>query len=167
MKYTRLYNMEIAFYYNNSDSKVVNKSLSNNLGYSNANLKAPCDILAPVIIVKYNNAIFSRNYAYIPAFKRYYYVIGKQVLKGTRLELQLQVDVLMSWKDDILNSSQLVVRSESVGKPTYVVDSNYPIRQAGYNDVIKFSAGIFNSGQLNNTSFNYVINVAGGNRQEA
>lgn len=157
--------MQINLIHNYSNSNYINKNLDEHQYiYLNAKLKAPCDILNPQLIVNYETEIFSYNYVWIPDFNRYYYIVGKEVLKGNRLILYLKVDVLMSYRNEILNSYQLITRSESAGKTTYVVDSNFPVRQAGYNDVIKFSSSVFTSNAINETSFNYIINVAGGSK---
>ena len=158
----------IAQFYNcYSDTRYINKQLENGLIVYNVIVKQPCNIINPLLVMKYDTDVLNRNYCYLPEFNRYYYVADKVVAKGKRIIVSLQVDVLMSYKNEILQSYQLITRNEGIGNPTYVVDSNYPIRQAGYNDVIKFSSSIFSSNVINETSFNYVINVAGGSKGES
>lgn len=64
------------------------------------------------------------NYAYIPDFKRYYYVkIFTRDFAGTGAILQFDVDVLMSFKTDILSSRVVPSRNYAAGNKM-IYDSN-------------------------------------------
>lgn len=92
--------MELQIYNNNSNTNVLNKNITlvSTLDFS---LKIDNSILQPVLILKN----YSRgNYCYIEKFKRYYYITDIKLLTGGLYQLQLDIDVLMTYKDIIMNN---------------------------------------------------------------
>lgn len=104
------------------------------------------DILAPVIKVSYDYAFY--NYAYIPEFKRYYYVERPETLAGTHVLLQLKVDVLMTYKVGIDNCDCVCERNEYLRDPK-INDPYIPFEQ-------KHEIQVFNIG--NPFKINTLIN---------
>lgn len=100
--------MEIRLYQTNSNTIETSKALSP-LATLNGTLRDDCSILEPIIRVKYSEAIAGCNYAYIPAFGRYYYV--KVEYSQEELILIMKVDVLMSWRANLLGSVAKMTRS--------------------------------------------------------
>ena len=92
--------MELKIYNNNSNTNVLNKNITL-VDTLNFNLKADNSILQPILILK-NYSV--GNYCYIKEFERYYYVTDIKLLTGGLYQLQLDVDVLMSYKDVIMNN---------------------------------------------------------------
>ena len=92
--------MELQIYNNNSNTNVLNKKITlvNTLEF---NLKADNSILQPILILKKYSA---GNYCYIKEFKRYYYITDIRVLTGGLYQLQLEVDILMTYKDKIMTN---------------------------------------------------------------
>ena len=90
--------MELQIYNNNSNTNVINKNITlvDTLEF---NLKADNSILQPILVLKNYN---SGNYCYIKEFKRYYYINDIRVLNGGIYQLQLDVDVLMTYKNEIM-----------------------------------------------------------------
>ena len=84
------------------------------------------DVLAPEVSFAYSASYAAANYAYIPAWGRYYFISGMRVTPAGRLYLQLKVDVLMTYASAILAAPVNVVRSESAGI-NYIHDSQLPI----------------------------------------
>ena len=92
--------MELKIYNNNSNTNVLNKNITlvNTLNFS---LKNDNSILQPVLILKnYSKG----NYCYIEKFNRCYYITDIKLLTGGLYQLQLDVDVLMTYKDVIMNN---------------------------------------------------------------
>lgn len=85
------------------------------------------NVLKPTIIINYNAAYLAANYAYLSDFNRYYFVGSPSVETGKQITFYLSVDVLYSWAEDIRRSPATVIRSESIGKPTYIPDQRLPI----------------------------------------
>lgn len=86
-------------------------------------------IMNPVIIIEDTKGMSAEmttyNYAYIPNLMRYYFISNCVVLDNSRFCYYLQVDVLASFREDILNTSQYVLRSTSHYNE-YITDTMYP-----------------------------------------
>lgn len=90
-------------------------------------IKEGSGVLRPYIRLKYTGgspAIW--NYAYIPAFGRYYYV-GEWTYNERQWSTTLTVDYMASWRDQIGASSQYVTRSASEYDED-VIDGLYPAK---------------------------------------
>ena len=127
---TPLLNMNITLYKTKSANNVINKKLESekNLGNSCV-LGDNTSITSPTVIVggiKSLDTITDYNYAYIPQCHRYYYINDIIALSGGRIKLLLTVDVLMSFKTDILNSTQLVTRQKNQGK-MYLANADWTL----------------------------------------
>ena len=122
--------MNITLYKTKSANNVINKKLvsEKNLG-NNCILAANTSVTSPTVIIGGINSLDSisdYNYAYIPQCHRYYYINDIIALSGGRVKLILSVDVLMSFKTDILNSTQLVTRQKNQGK-MYLADADWSL----------------------------------------
>ena len=92
--------MELKIYNNNSNNNVLNKNITL-IDTLEFNLKIDNSILQPVLILKnYSQG----NYCYIKEFNRYYYITDIKLLTGGLYQLQLDIDVLMTYKDVIINN---------------------------------------------------------------
>lgn len=124
-------------YKNSSADNVVDKSIKLLHEFEEVIFKEESSFFFPVIIIGgiKNDAfidlesIAKCNYFSLPKFDRYYYITDIIMKKGQCIEIHGKVDVLMSFKDDIMSSSQytqLIVRQE-VKKNNYLVDSEMPL----------------------------------------
>ena len=89
-------------------------------------MKTVSSLLSPVIDIadtKQTGAIPLYNYAYIADFNRYYFIDDVSWSQGI-WSLSMHVDVLASFKEDIENSRQYVIRSASQSNP-YIPDTVY------------------------------------------
>ena len=92
--------MNVTFYNNLSNYNVVNKRLEeiNTLSFT---FKENSNIINPSLILKnYEGG----NYCYIEELKRYYYVKDIDLLGNGLFKINCEIDVLMSYKEDIINS---------------------------------------------------------------
>lgn len=89
-----------------------------------------CSILRPVILLNVGSQAnpTAANYAHIEEYGRYYWVSDWTVNRG-QWAATLTVDPLASWKDEIGNTFQYVLRSSSASSPA-VQDSMYPATSA-------------------------------------
>lgn len=102
--------MEVTFY--RFSKKVNSTALPSGSGRTfEVTLKAPTSVTAPVIVL--HAVAFSYNYCYIPDFKRYYFVSSTRILKNHLIEYTLAVDVLATYRADILAARLYVLRSAS------------------------------------------------------
>lgn len=110
--------MKVELYQTLSEKNRLTKILTNKLDLT-GHLKDDCNMTDPVITFNLDNNILVYNYAYIPAFQRYYFINDVDIINKT-MQLSLHIDVLMTYKNDILNSTGLVIRS-AVGD-SYIPD---------------------------------------------
>lgn len=86
-------------------------------------------VMNPVVIIEdtkgMSEEMTTYNYAYIPKLMRYYFVSNCVVVDNSRFCYYLQVDVLASFREDILASTQYVLRSTNTYND-YIMDTMYP-----------------------------------------
>lgn len=88
-----------------------------------------CGIVNPHIRINYGviKSPTNFNYAYIPAFKRYYFCMDWTFIDGL-WESNLQEDFLATWRDDILSYTAWVWRAaDSAYWNNAVSDTYYPV----------------------------------------
>lgn len=103
--------MQIDFYRNTVPKNRLYRNLTGHL-ISNGNIKEATDVLNPIITVAYNAYHININYCYIPDFGRYYF-INDYIIDGDTVTLKLHVDVLYTYRDQILHSQCIAARSSS------------------------------------------------------
>lgn len=116
--------MEIKLYRTNSNKNSINKILSE-VGTLNGRIIEPCDVLNPKIEINTPNVDF--NYIKIDnqPFNRFYFINNTEITNATHIILNCSVDVLMSFKNDILGS-QVIAERSTTSYNKYVPD-NYDI----------------------------------------
>lgn len=156
--------MQLILYNNVSDKRKLNKTITQ-LSTVEIKLKNENEIVNPTVILSAAYLPPSANYAYIATLKRYYYINGQRILPGNQLELNLTVDVLMSWKDVINNS--VVVARRSGNNYNKMLPDMIPI-QANRNLLYrKFEGGAngFGSNLISESSKCYCLTVLNGGIQ--
>lgn len=135
-------------------------------------IKAPSSIISPIIQLSKASNPTNFNYAYIPDWNRYYFI--SDITYGIGLWiLSLRVDVLASFKDDILATSQYILRNAN-SYNTNIMDTLYPTKaSATGNTAIAYapnsvtnvdSAGVIeNYFNVDFTDGYFVIGVLGDN----
>lgn len=106
--------MRIIFYTNNSDSNELNKNI-NLVTELNCNVNRDnLDILSPILFLSYFDIKkLNINYCYIEELNRYYFINSYTIEKNNLIKLQLETDVLMTFKNDILLSSGIVKETKN------------------------------------------------------
>ena len=99
--------MEILLYKTTNANNDLNKTISNKVELVGA-LRDASSIIAPSILIQSNPIGY--NYAYIPEFGRYYYIKNITAYRKGAFIVDLKCDVLMSFKEEILNMSGIVSR---------------------------------------------------------
>lgn len=116
--------IEIKFYNTKDENYVINKELSEEITKTGT-IKDDSSILTPTITVKKDLNLIGKNYCYIASFKRFYFITDI-VITGVEMIVSLKVDVLESFKKDILASTQVITRQEKKHN-RYLYDSELPI----------------------------------------
>lgn len=112
--------MQITLYNNASAPNVVHKRKTT-LGTLNGVLKEDVNREKVVVHIPYQSYYASINYAYIPEFKRYYFVTVDN-LKGLRLKLTMTSDGLSSFWNNY-NGSQCIAKRSSSSFNTDIPDT--------------------------------------------
>lgn len=141
--------IDVKFYHTNSPNNKLGKTLSDENIISCA-FKGNCDILNPVIVVK-SDSFFDYNYCYIEQFKRYYFISDVEILPNNVYTLTLKVDVLDSYKEEILASQCDIVEQKEFNK-----DYN-----SNYQNLETFESETFTSDTSINLTDNFVLVTLG------
>lgn len=145
--------MEVQFFYNRSDARVINKILT----YGDTltgDLRDEVNIMNPTIRFELDS-IPQYNYAYIPEFNRYYSITDKTVIRDGLFDITFAIDVLMSFRSDIAKLPAVVdkqsmseVGDEYIDDGSLVTDNycftsvyNFPNGFNSYGEYILITAG--------------------------
>ena len=150
--------MTVTLYKNTSDKRNLNKNLSEIKSVS-ATAKGEINIISPTLILEYFSNDF--NYCYISDFNRYYFVNSITLIPGHRVQINLTIDVLMTYKEEIKNLTVNVLRYENI-EPTFLTDSRIPLFSDTVQKVIEFPENVFNLENPGENSKNFLLTVAGG-----
>lgn len=112
---------------------------------SNVNIQSPTLILTKKPTINYDEV----NYAKL--LERFYFVTSFQQGKTNFITLNLKEDVLETFKDDILNGTAIITRSQ---KPTYDTD--------GLTSDSRTETDLFNSDTTLEDVESYILNTIGG-----
>ena len=139
-----------------SEIVAINKDVSI-IDDVSATIKGALSVENPVLILQYKSDIQSNvNYVYIPEYNRYYFVTDIINLTGGRYELHCKVDVLMSFKDYILNLSCIVDKQSSKDNANmYLDDGSFVVQSKEFVDTINFPRGFNDNGE-------FILITAGG-----
>lgn len=114
--------MTITFYNNSSDIRVLNKSITQVGSPLTVQLTEEATVEDPSFKLTLDNSIINCNYLYVTEWDSYYYIRNREILNGHELILNCHIDVLMSFKDAILNSEIIAERSAS-NNNGFIVDN--------------------------------------------
>lgn len=145
-----------------SAPNVVNKVLTEVVAFDEVIFKEETSLLNPTIIINgvsnsssYNiEDIGTSNYFSIPKVNRYYFITDITMMRGGRVAITGKVDVLMSFKTDIIGSTQLIVRQEKKTN-NFLIDTDIPLSSKKQVIEHEFGESIVDSGY-------YILAVNGG-----
>lgn len=108
--------LTITLYHMSAEDNRIDKSSALSEDFTiQAILKYPTSVTDPVIEIRLDNA-YTYNYAFIPQFKRWYFVTNSRSLANGVWELSMHVDVLMSYKESIDGIKMRVGRTTQSGR---------------------------------------------------
>ena len=99
--------MNILLYKTTNANNDLNKTISDKVELVGV-LREASSVIAPSILIQSNPIGY--NYAYIPEFGRYYYIKNITAFRKGAYIVDLKCDVLMSFREEILNMSGVVSR---------------------------------------------------------
>lgn len=113
--------MELKLYHTLDNENVINKTLTL-IHTMRIRLKDTVSITNPILILSEVAGVnyFRCNYCYLSEFNRYYFIRDIELMSTKNYKLQLEVDVLESFKEDILNSYAEIKRPLQQGDFVYI-----------------------------------------------
>lgn len=130
--------------YNGEKNRIVkNVSFSGKL---EGTLREGSDVVNPSILVEANvDEICGYNYAYIPDFKRYYFITNCNAFRKNLSIITMTVDVLTTFQESILSSQAIIIRSSKTGDSSDpdlkdLPDERFPIKQSETTHTITFDS---------------------------
>lgn len=145
--------MEVQFFYNASDARVINKRLLDGETFS-GQVRDEVDVMSPV--VRFDNlGVLHYNYAYIPELQRYYDVVNRTAFREGLWDVTFSVDVLMSFRGDISQLAVVVDKQSMLANGNeYIDDSSLVAENVMFQTVYNFTNGFNSTGE-------YVLITAG------
>ena len=117
----------ITLYQNSAENNRIDKTeYLTSVGEIEGYLRQETNIINPTIVIEYNKVI-DFNYIYISTFNRYYFVNGVSSVRSNLWRIELSVDVLMTYKETILNYECFVARNENT-YDAYIEDKYLPLK---------------------------------------
>lgn len=98
-------------------------------------------------------SFLNTNYAYIPELQRYYFITDIKPLTNVLWEIDMKCDVLMSFKEEILQLNGVIARNE--------FDYNLDITddEMTYTNNVDFTCEYFSTPLFSMEDFDYVITL--------
>lgn len=136
------------------ENNVINKTIAS-IDTVNATIKGDSSIINPTLILEYKTPLIGVNYVYVPDWNRYYFVKDILVETGGRYEIDLSVDVLQSFKEQILKCGVILSDTEQTGINNYLPSESFVVNCKHKTDIVNFSNGLLDNGE-------YILITAGG-----
>lgn len=123
----------------------------------NGSIKKATSATDVVIEIQKTNPLLSHyNYMYISEFDRYYYITDIINVSANRWEIHAHVDVLYSYREEILKCRAIIDKAESENAANlYLDDGSFVMDSRKYNEIKAFSSGFNDNGS-------YILICAGG-----
>ena len=136
--------MQVQFSYNKSDERQIFKELVSGATL-NGTLRDESSIISPSILFE-SADVMRYNFCYIPQWQRYYFVRNVTSFRTNLYLVELECDVLMSFKNDIANFEVVVDKQTmSINGDEYIDDGSLVCDNYMFNRVYNFSSGFNNS----------------------
>lgn len=116
----------VILYKNGSPVEKIGKSLTDPATISNVTMKRDTSILTPVLLTSDARNVYEYNYMYISQFNRYYFIDDIKSVHNNMWEISAHVDVLETYKDQILSNSAVIKRQQNRYN-TYLNDPEWKV----------------------------------------
>lgn len=145
--------MNIILYYNKSPKNKIGKTLvnANNITGTLRGETSASNIQMLLNIVDLN----PYNYMYIADFGKYYFITNIISVRTGLWLVTASIDVLESFKSEILSLNVILSNTESKGAENYKMGSCWDVLVKDKTDIISFSDGLLSTGE-------FILITAGG-----
>ena len=139
--------MEVQFFYNVSDGRVINKNIIAGSVFE-GQARDEVNVMNPTVRFD-TDGVLLYNYAYIPEFQRYYDITSRTAFREGIWDVTFAVDVLMSFRGDI-NQLNVVVDKQSMeaNGNEYIDDSSLVAENVMFQTVYNFTDGFNDAGEF-------------------
>lgn len=152
--------LDMNLYHNNAERNRVDKTnFLESVSTLNGYLRDKTSITNPSIIIEMSE-FPTFNYVYLPKFNRYYYVTNILSIATNLWQIDMHVDVLMSYKDKILLQSAIIERNEYEWDP-YLIDSSLPVSKEPNITVEEVPQSIINTTYGDDDMYTFFLEVVG------
>lgn len=133
--------MNATLYWNKSDKRYLNKTLEK-VKDIDIQFIEDSSIVNPRFKYAASTNCIQANYIFVPDLARYYYINNYTVSSGYII-LECHVDVLMSYRNEILEENVIIKRSEQwkTRCNLYLDDPEFHLLQYNTSQTIKFPGG--------------------------
>lgn len=145
--------MNIVLYVNSSEKNSINKSLVS-ASTLTGTLRGESSIINPSFMIETTNPS-GYNYCYIAEFGRYYFITDITSVRNNIWRIDCSVDVLMSFKNHILNLDVVVEDASNDSSDLYMSGEVWQTTVKTKTDIINFSNGLLDDGE-------YILITSGG-----
>lgn len=146
-----------------SDMDVIGKTWNSTTELIEGKLMFDQSMLKPKFIVDGNFSAY--NYAYIPEFNRFYFIMEQSIKTGTLSEIDMQVDVLQSFKDHLVGEDSdvdaIIERQQNLNN-AYFADGMYWTQTNKEVKTYPFTFANGNEMKFDIPSDNFILTIAGG-----
>ena len=120
-------------------------------------LRDESSIINPIILIssEKEDIPYMYNYAYIPAFGRYYFITDIESVRTGIWRVSMHVDVLMSYKEQIKNLNVIINNSEETGANNYLSGNQWITNVKNTTNIVNFPNGLNDNGE-------FILITAGG-----
>ena len=148
--------MEITLYTNESEKNKLEKTLDHPI-LLEGTLRDESSIINPIILIssEKEDIPYMYNYAYVPAFGRYYFITDIESVRTGIWRVSMHVDVLMSYKEQIKNLNVIINNSEETGANNYLSGEQWITNVKNTTNIVNFPNGLNDNGE-------FILITAGG-----
>lgn len=154
--------MTVTIYSTSDDNRVVNKTLTFIIQGLRVYPTGEVSLHDPVFVIDYNAAVLAGNYLYCDTLSRYYYIRDIDIDTAQRMRLHCTIDPLYTYRQYIPELTATVVRSESIGAPTDIPDTQLPINPVEYDTLSQVFPTGGNVAVLGANEWYVLITIGGG-----
>ena len=145
--------MDIILYVNTSERQAINKNIGS-ASTLTGSLRGESSVINPSFLIEATNPS-GYNYCYIAEFGRYYFITNITSVRTDIWRIDCAVDVLMSFKNQILNLDVIVSDDSLPDTECYYSGEQWQTLVKTKTDVISFPYGLLNDGE-------YILITSGG-----
>lgn len=145
--------MNIVLYVNSSEKNAINKNIGSALTLTGT-LRGESSVINPSFVIELTNPS-GYNYCYISEFGRYYFIKDITSVRNNLWRIDCSVDVLMSFKNQILNLDVIVEDATNDSSESYMSGEVWQTTVKTKTDVINFPYGLLDNGE-------YILITSGG-----